>query len=591
MPMRQRPVPSIQRVLSTAVSTEASLPSAKALQANILRTGRKTWLAWLILAIAMLPSLAWVLMDRTVWPWDQAWYGFNSVSLFYSLRFSPSQWISDLISACIAQPPAITWIGQFFVPMIHLTGSMDSALLLSIILTNLLTLIIIHETVLQLSQGSKAIALTSALLIASGPLFIALSHQYFAESFQLLIVSWIILIMSRAPTTTPLRLLCHLVLAGSIGMAAKASTPLYCLLPGVTAIAIGVHRRYQPALGSRTMGGPERLLLLGSLLTLPPLVINWYLRNWASLQDHIRVSSTAEFWGSKDSFFNKFPTWAEAFSDHFFLRLPLLFAIVMIIVSFVYAWRGWLQNRPIQAGLLDLAAVISILQIMAALSAFSLVPNEERRYLLPLAPYVAILAAWCLKKLPRIWTLTAVVVFTVQLLFLNAEALAIVPLQQDSIPWLSSVNTDDTNSNQVSSLIAMTCQPTLQGQQTTEVAVDMNNLNNFSLNYRSASLRKGYLGLRIKPCDYINSLKLKQNLDPLVESIRTNKPSSIITVKDITRVPTSIAPQFTNTLTSKITEEFAARHGFAPSSEITNFAGTSILIYKPNCRNLIECER
>jgi hypothetical protein len=589
--MRERPVPSIQRVLRTAVSTEASLPSAKALQANILKTGRKTWLAWLILAIAMLPSLAWVLMDRTVWPWDQAWYGFNSVSLFYSLRFSPNQWINDLISACIAQPPAISWLGQFFVPMSQLTGGMDSALLLSIILTNLLSLIIIHETVLQLSQGSKAIALTSALLIASGPLFIALSHQYFAESFQLLIVSWIILIMSRASTTTPLRLLCHLILAGSLGMAAKASTPLYCLLPGVTAIAIGVHRRYQPAPGSRTMGGLERLLLLGGLLTIPPLVINWYQRNWDSLQDHIKVSSTAEFWGSKGSFFNKFPTWAEAFGDHFFIRLPLFFAIVMIIVSFVYAWRGWLQHGPIQTGLLDLAAVISILQIMAALSAFSLVPNEERRYLLPLAPYVAILAAWCLKKLPRIWTFAAIVVFTVQLLVLNAEALGIVPLQQNSIPWLSTVNTDDTNSNQVSSLIAMTCEPTLQDKQTTEVAVDMNNLNNFSLNYRSASLRQDYLGLRVKPCDYINSLKLKQDLKPLVESIRVNKPSSIVTVKDITRVPTSQAPNFTNTLTPKITKEFAARHGFVPSSEIKKFAETSILIYKPDCQDLAECKR
>ena len=64
------------------------------------------WLLLLLFA-AVLPNLVWIQLDKTVWWWDQAWYGKHSVELFFTLIYSPSEWLPAMLDAFGRQAPGI----------------------------------------------------------------------------------------------------------------------------------------------------------------------------------------------------------------------------------------------------------------------------------------------------------------------------------------------------------------------------------------------------------------------------------------------------------------------------------------------------
>jgi len=542
------------------------------------------WLPLLILALAVSPSLVWNLLDRSVWTWDQSWYAYNTVTLYNSLITSPLGWIHDLISACYAQPPAIAWLGQFFVPLSHYTGSVNSALILSIILTNLFSLVLIYRSIFELTNGRQLIAFVSAITIASGPLFIAMSHQYFAESVQLLTVCWFFLIMSKARNWPRFRLTCHLILATTVAMAAKSSSPLYFFSLVFLAILGSFLREsadhYNPKPRNIVSKG-EKFSLLISIVIMPILVINWYLLNFRSMQEHVKISASSENWGARDTFFNKFYFWSNAFSDHFFLRLTLLFTLLLLFSAFFVTLIYFIRNRLYYFSYFDLAAAVSVAQILVTLSIFSHVPNEDGRYLLPLAPFVAILVGWSLAKLTRPWLWVALAIYSTQLFYVHAEALAIFPRQGNSIPWLTSVDTNPYLSRKVFEIVSKTC-PLFDLKKSTkiELGADLSSVNSFSLNYVASTLSPGFVGLSRKPCEYLNSIKMTNSLQPLIKSLATNKPTYLVIIEDLTKLPSSMAPVFTNQASNQVSSTFAKAHGFVLENLIHDFSGTSILIYR-----------
>ena len=52
---------------------------------------------WLPVAI-LCPSLIWVALDHAVWPWDQAWFGAQTVTLYETLRADPLAWPGALLA-------------------------------------------------------------------------------------------------------------------------------------------------------------------------------------------------------------------------------------------------------------------------------------------------------------------------------------------------------------------------------------------------------------------------------------------------------------------------------------------------------------
>jgi len=168
--------------------------------------------------------------------WDQAVYGKAAVELFSTFRYSSNHWLPRMLNVLNVQAPGVSWLGQIFVPVGYLLGSIDVGLLLSILITQVLTLVLMYHTIRELSPQNELVPLMGCLAMGSTSLFVALSHQYLAEPLQLLAVTWFVLIMSFAPKWSRAVTLSQLLAAIPVAMLAKASSPLYCVGPGLVAL-------------------------------------------------------------------------------------------------------------------------------------------------------------------------------------------------------------------------------------------------------------------------------------------------------------------------------------------------------------------
>src|ERR1700733_1451592 len=177
--------------------------------------------AVLLCVIALIPSLLWTVRDRRVWPWDQAWYAEVSVDLWYLFTHAPLQWLQLMTTAVGLKPPGSTWLGQVFVPFHGAFGSMEAALLFSILLTQVVVLVLIYRISADLAPNVRGIGFFGVAAAAGAQQFVGLSHQYLVEPLQCLAVAWIILIALRCHEWPRARTLIHLASSGLLGMLAK----------------------------------------------------------------------------------------------------------------------------------------------------------------------------------------------------------------------------------------------------------------------------------------------------------------------------------------------------------------------------------
>ena len=107
-------------------------------------------------------------------------------------------WLETMADGMYMKPPGIVWIGQFFVPLKAIFGSVEAALLFSIVLTQFVLLILIFRIGEELSPHSRSVAAAGVVLAAGAQLFVGLTHQFFVEPLQAVAVAWILLITLRA---------------------------------------------------------------------------------------------------------------------------------------------------------------------------------------------------------------------------------------------------------------------------------------------------------------------------------------------------------------------------------------------------------
>ena len=280
-----------------------------------------------LLPIAVIsPSLIWIVLDKSVWTWDPALYGKNSVELFFDLIYAPTDWISQMLDVLRGAAPGVSWFGQFFVPLGYLLGSIDVGLLLSIWVTQAFTLILMYRSVWELSGHNQLVSVTGSLVIGSAPLFVGMSHQYFAEPLQLLGAAWFLMIMSFAPQWNRAVILTQLLIATPVAMLAKASSPLYCLGPGLVALWY-VFKPGQSSAGKREWLQKGVVGALPAGIVLSVATIAWYYWNITYVMQHISVASSgpiAELYGKKDSFLDAMLYWLGAIQNAFFLPMVLL---------------------------------------------------------------------------------------------------------------------------------------------------------------------------------------------------------------------------------------------------------------------------
>jgi tetratricopeptide (TPR) repeat protein len=410
-------------------------------------------LLFLLVLVAVLPSLAWIALDRSAWPWDQAFYAKYTVDLFFALVRSPSAWSTAMVTGLGRMAPGIGWFGQFFVPVGALAGSIDFGLLLSLVVAQAFALALVSVAMWELSRNEFRVAVIGLIVMASAPAFVALGHVYVVEMHQTAAVAWFVFIMACAPRWPRLMTLSQLWLATSFAMLAKVSSPAYCVGPGVVAL-------YYCFREERSDWSDFRLRIAATLaigLPLGAATVVWYFRNIQFVAAHVAMASSgnvAELYGKQEKFLPGLKYWLGAVRANFFPS-PAVVVMAGVLLTFIVVSiaRPRVQDRRFL-----LAACVALFEIVAVLSGFALNANRDNRYLLPLLPYFALLVCWLMHRLDvPVITLAVVAVFGFQWGSANAQALGLVARSLDTAPWLHAYDSDARSKTILETLVLKTC--------------------------------------------------------------------------------------------------------------------------------------
>ena len=448
----------------------------------------------LVLCAAILPNLVWIGRDKTAWPWDQAWYAKYSVELFFTLIYSPAEWLPAMLNAFGRQAPGIAWVGQFFVPVGLLTGSIDFGLMTSIVCAQAAALFLMTRALWELSGRRFWIAVTGLVVMASAPLFIALGHYYLVEMMQTTAVCWFVFIMARAPKWSRLLIGGQLGLATAWAMLAKVSSPLFCVGPGIVALYYLFRR-------SQTADSDTRIRAVTTVAVAIPLglaTVGWYHRNIHSVVAHVSMASSgpvAELYGKSEQLLPSLKYWLAAVDVNFFTGLTIFATLGSVCAAMVPPFTRSDEGEKA----FHVAAIVAALQIATGLSVFSMSSNRDDRYLLPMLPYFVLIVCWSVARLNRSFvTVVLIATFALQWGDAHARALGFMP-QATGARWLSPIMIDARDQRTLDALVRRTCADTTSGFYWNAVGVQLIWLNAPGLSYAAA---KRFAPSRRLTCDY-----------------------------------------------------------------------------------------
>jgi hypothetical protein len=370
-----------------------------------------------VLFLLILPAAIWVFMDKSLWKYDPLQYGALSIELYSRLIRDPSRWLADLFTKFPIKAPMISWIGQFFVPLGSLSGNISVGLRLSTVGVQFMALLLTYKAFKKIFPR-KVLAIIGCLVIAGAPLSIGLSTKFWVEPLQLLAVAWFIHIAVFAPDRDGLHTLLHLMAASSFAMLVKVSSPLYCLGPGLAALWYAVRER--PA-GLRWKFR-SHMAVTAAALVLVPAAIVWYVKNLPKVLDFLQKYSLHDTaWGVDQSFIRKLVYWFGAFEWLFFLPFVLLIMIPLLLAAtWVFIKKGGGTKGE------SLIVLMALFQVFLIVAVFSVFTNQDKRYLLPMLPYLAIIICWCAARLDRGWLYGALVlIFSFQFLAASLQAFGV----------------------------------------------------------------------------------------------------------------------------------------------------------------------
>ena len=423
--------------------------------ARSLHQLKAAWWA-LFFAALLAPSLIWIVEDHSVWLWDQAWYGEVSADLWFWIAHSPRQWAATMAVGLGMKPPGVVWIGQFFVPLRHVMGSLETSLLVSILATQFVLLLVLFRIGRRLWAGSPLAAVAGVTLAAGASLFVGLSHQFLVEPLQAAAVAWVYYVVVRAPHWPALRSLAHLALALVVGVLAKADTPLYCLLPCLCA-AVLISRK-KPSRADFSACWKSRWLqaeavLLGSLAAAAAL---WYAINLKAVWQHVRDASSdavALRYGSRDSWLDKLHQWWGSLEDSFLSPYLVWVFLVVLLVAAVFQWRR--LRRPANVRMEPLA-LLGALQILFVLSVLSTTVATESRFIYALLPSVVIVFMQLCAFLPARLLAAVVMACVAQWAVVNAESLAMIPPLSHQSQWMYTPGFDRSHYDELTRVVRLT---------------------------------------------------------------------------------------------------------------------------------------
>jgi len=347
--------------------------------------------ALILITAALLPNAAWIARDHTPWPWDQAWYGEVSVDLWFNLNHSLLAWGKTMLTGMNMKPPGIVWLGQFFVPLGPLCGSIENALLLSVLLTQAVTLYLIFLIGCSIAPKSNAVPALGVSMAATAQSFVGLSHQFFVEPLQALTIAWVVLIAVRCTEWPAARILLHLAAALLAGALAKATTPLYCFLP---CLYIGFALIRKPFWqGWKTeWRSPLARALVAFISVATPFTAMWYAVNLRAVWQHVRDASSGEIalhYGFRASVGHKLILWLRL-GDQSFLSPCLGWVVILAAVTGVAVRLSIGRKRAVLPAV-KATVLLSALQCGLLLLMFTVNDAVDPRYMYPMLAFVVVI--------------------------------------------------------------------------------------------------------------------------------------------------------------------------------------------------------
>ena len=506
----------------------------------------------------MVPSLFWVIGDRSLWGYDETWYGETTVDLWWSLVHTPIKWLGSVLLAFGDKAPGIAWFGQFFVPIGQALGSIELGLHISILACQLISLVLIYAFTSKVFQGDKLLSTIAMLTMASSPLFIGMSHRYFVEPLQLLGITWLFCIAVCSFDWSRERTLRHLIGATSLALLAKVSSPLFGFLPALISFR---HAMRKPADQNGFFGLPgskERALVIAEAL-FALFTVAWYVRNLKGVFRHMALSATGEValhYGTAAPMVQKLWYWLEALSSNLSYWPSLyLFACVSGLALVKVVQRalkvGWKERWSTPA----LFAVLSALSLITVLLVFSLAVNEQSRYLLPLLAPFAFLAAWLLHiSESKVLGWLAVIVLIIQFLLVSGQALGIMDKDKSVTQWLTSMSIDETQKREIKAVVEKTCTNDTANRYNM-CGVDYTWLNAAALKFYASQqrIRTGYR------CSYHMLGYAQDSVTNALELVMTVKPCFFVSVD---REHQELPPNFLNTVSGPVLDALQSNSGF-----------------------------
>jgi hypothetical protein len=421
-------------------------------------SGPAGWLCALsLIGAALIPSVLWIARDRTPWPWDQAWYGEVSVDLWFNATHSMADWCRTMLTGLNMKPPGIVWLGQLFVPFGSLGGSIEHALLFSVLLTQAITLYVVFQTGRAIAPGTYAVPAIGVCVAAGAQSFVSLSHQFFVEPLQALAVAWIVLIAVRSMEWPTARVVLHLAAALTAGALAKTSTLLYCLLP---CLYIGFVLCRKPLRqGWRSeWRTPSGRALVFSIAAAVPFTAAWYMVNFKAAWQHVRDSSSGTIaldYGFRAPVERKLVVWLGLLNQSFWSPYLGWVAILAVLIGFLaFFGPGGKRSFP-RAG--KSVAALSALQCGLLLLVLSVNDAVEPRYPYALLPlWAAIVMGLCTRVPGRLAFVPMFALCGLQFAAVNGAALGITGPLANQFPWLVKPQAELRQYSEVERIVRMT---------------------------------------------------------------------------------------------------------------------------------------
>jgi hypothetical protein len=425
-----------------------------------------SFLPYVIPPILIGPSILWIALDTSAWGGDQSQYGIATLELFRTLTQVPREWPDRMLDVFQSKPNGLIWFGQFFVPVAYIISSVDTALLLAVIVAQVLTLVLVYRSLVVVGSKTSAVPSLACLVIASSPLFIGFAHYYLVETFQTMVVAWFLVVMCLAPRWNRLLLVAQLTAATAAAMSAKATQPLFCVWPGAVACL------YLLRPGNGRVDGRRSTTFMTLAVAVPMALLTaaWYHHNWTPVTQSFYGSSfgvgARTLWGKQDTYLHTLAFWTNTAGETNFLPGVCELSLLLLASAGMY----YLIKAGVVTKQFTLCAAVSALQIATVLLVFSLSSTRQERYLLPMLPYIAILVSWSVAQLNRRAITGAVVgVFALQFILLHGQALNVLPWRS---AWLTPFQRHARSGRTLDAIVARTCPRSLAVGYWNVLAVD-----------------------------------------------------------------------------------------------------------------------